>query len=79
MRALIPHIPSSSLFSLLSSFYLLIPFQMVKQYTLESGYILSRSDSGLPIRNIETGDIYESAIDNPSDPHEYEEVELSEL
>lgn len=52
---------------------------MVKQYTLESGYILSRSDLGLPIRNMETGDIYESAIDNPDNPHDYEEVQPSDL
>ena len=48
---------------------------MIKQRTLPNGYIHTWSTECLPIRNLETGDIYESAIDNPDNPHEYEEVQ----
>lgn len=48
---------------------------MIRQRTLPNGYIHTWSTEMLPVRNLATGDIYESAIDNPDNPHEYEEVQ----
>lgn len=51
---------------------------MLISETLESGFIRHYSDVGFDVKQNETGEIYQEAVDAANSPYTYSEVETDE-